>query len=198
MADEQVNETISALIDGELSETEMQNVIRRLRTQKEDRCCWHDYHLIGDALRNNLPPKIDHRLCERISTALLSEPDLQVIPPSPKSIRKKPNFVRPAVGFALAASVAIVGFVGFSMLAVDDQAGAVRVASVSPAPVMPVTEQNHFQQVRGLKWTEQQPAIQSKLNAYLHDHQQYAGAMAINGRLIPRAQFAVESQAYNQ
>ncbi|MBI3772689.1 MAG: zf-HC2 domain-containing protein [Gammaproteobacteria bacterium] len=198
MADEDVKESISALVDGELSAPEMQSVIRHLRTNDEDRCCWHNYHLIGDALRNNLPPAMDNRLAERVSAAIASEPVLQVTITSAKAVRKKANHTRSVAGFAVAASVAVVGFLGFSMIAVEDQPVTARVASIASSPVIPIVEQNHYQQVHGLQWTEQQPAVQSRLNAYLQNHQQLSGAMVINGRMVPRAQFAVEMQAYNQ
>lgn len=198
MADEHLKESISALVDGELSVPEMQNVIRSLRTSDEERCCWHNYHLIGDALRNNLPPAMDNRLAERVSAVISSEPVLQVATPPAKSPPKKSNYTRPVAGFAVAASVAVVGFLGFSMLGVEDQTGMAQVASITPSPALPVAEQSHYQQVHGLQWAEQQPAIQSRLNAYLQNHQQYSGAMVINGRAVPRAQFAVGMQAYNQ
>lgn len=197
MADEHLKESISALVDGELSAPEMQSVIRRLRANDEERCCWHNYHLIGDALRNNLPPAMDHRLAERVSAAIASEPVLQVAPPA-KSMPKRSNYTRPAAGFAVAASVAVVGFLGFSMIAVEDQPGVAQVASITSPSALPVTGQSHYQQVHGLQWAEQQPAVQSRLNAYLQNHQQYSGAMVINGRAVPRAQFAIEMQAYNQ
>ena len=198
MTDEHLKESISALVDGELPAPEMQSVIRRLRTSDEERRCWHNYHLIGDALRNNLPPAMDHRLAERVSAAIAAEPALLVTPSPVKSVPKKSNYTRPAAGFAVAASVAVIGFVGFSMIAAEDQSGAERVAAIAPAQVMSVAAQNHYQQVHGLQWTEQQPAIQSRLNAYLQNHQQLSGAMVINGRMVPRAQFAVEMQSYNQ
>lgn len=198
MADEHVNEQISALVDGELSGPEMQNVIRRLRTSDEERRCWQDYHLIGDALRSNLPPALDNRLAERVSATIASEPVLHVIPHSEKAVPKTSNYTRPAAGFAVAASVAVMGFVGFTMIVAEDQSMQVASTASTPVIAMPVAEQNQYQQVHGLQWTAQQPAIQSRLNAYLSDHQHFSGATVINGRTVPRAQFAVETQAYNQ
>ena len=70
MADDNMNETISALMDGELDELEMERAIRELHNSPEQRHAWQRYHLIGDALRNNIPAHLDGSFASRVSQAI--------------------------------------------------------------------------------------------------------------------------------
>lgn len=101
-------EDLSALMDGE---TAPETTARLLAAQAEDPVLvqtWASYHLIGDALRNDLPAHIDPALRSRISEALKFEPT--VLAP-----RKRPRASAPlrwVAGAAVAASCA--GLVVFS------------------------------------------------------------------------------------
>lgn len=194
MADEKMKETISALMDGELDEQEMECALRELQSTPEQHQSWQHYHLIGDALRKNLPPHLDSSFASRVSQAIAAEavPSSSVVEFKPKiSPRPAIAISKPLAGFALAASVAAVAYLGVSMIAVDEQAAAPRLASnvvVPPlaAPQMAATVPlDGIQTVQGQRWNVATPAVESKLNTYLHDHHDMSSMTAINNRMLP-------------
>ena len=71
------------------------------------RRAWGRYHLISDALQNNLPSHMDPHLADRISRSLQHEPTL-LIPEIPG----RRALLRPLAGLAVAASVAAMAIVG--------------------------------------------------------------------------------------
>lgn len=71
-ADEDRLSSLSALVDGEASTSEMNAGMAALRTQSSARRDWSDYHLIGDALRG-LPPASGDFMA-RFSSRLADEP----------------------------------------------------------------------------------------------------------------------------
>ncbi len=62
------------LVDDELGQGEIQELLRHLKRDDHLKSCWENYHLIGDALRKNLPPYILPDLTDRISAAIQNEP----------------------------------------------------------------------------------------------------------------------------
>lgn len=104
------HELLSALKDGELDEQQAERVLSRLADDAELRRRWHRYHLVGDALRNNVPPVVNHDLASRVAAAVANEPTVL----SPSSVRTrpvaKPKHDKTFTGYAVAASVAVVGF----------------------------------------------------------------------------------------
>ena len=196
MADKHSMEIISALVDGELAEHEMQEAIRKIRSTHEECCSWERYHLIGDSLRNNLPTSIDPQFLNRISTAIASEPALNAAPPSQFQARKGPS-IKPVAGFALAASVALTAFLGVGMLNVDDGSQAVPpVASNVPTPEsvqgMATVARVDAPQESG-NWNVNQPDVASKLNDYLSSHQ--AVSVAANGGMLPHIRLVNETSS---
>ncbi|HHJ80817.1 MAG TPA: anti-sigma factor, partial [Candidatus Tenderia electrophaga] len=73
MAETIMKEEISALMDGEVDEQEMQRSLRDMRNDPEQRDCWEQYHIIGDALRNNLPPTLNRDFVNNVSQAIAKE-----------------------------------------------------------------------------------------------------------------------------
>lgn len=192
MADDKMKEAISALMDGELDEHEMERSIRDLQGTPEQRQAWQRYHLIGDALRKNLPSHLDGSFASRVSQAIAAEaaPATSVVEFKPRA-RPAPApraaISKPLAGFALAASVAAVAYLGVGMIAVDEQA-APRLASNTPQTVLPVMQQTPLegiQTVQGQRWNLATPAVESKLNTYLQDHHTISSATAMNNRMLP-------------
>ena len=202
MAEDNIKETISALMDGELNEREMHDVVRCLRENKEHQECWQNYHLIGDALRKNLPSEMDSQLLSRITQSIASEPSysasLAEFPSKQtNSVSNKQFKAKPIAGFALAASVAAVAYVGVGMLSMEEElSGASRLAATSPVvpptTVAPMVVADQFRaQPTTTSWDVAQPAVESKLNGYLSNHQAAVGAVGMNGRIMPYAGIVV-------
>ncbi len=206
MAEENTKETISALIDGELNDKEIHDLVRQLREDGEYRCCWQNYHLIGDAMRKNLPSGMDSELSLRISQSLASEPPLSTasVTPLPAATNKTTHHrnLKPVAGFALAASVAAVAYVGVGMLGSEGDMGAMpRIAATEPAPMMaapvmapamaPMTVSEHYTNQPDMRWDVAQPAVESKLDSYLSNHQAASAAAEMSGKIMPNMRMVV-------
>lgn len=101
-------EDMSAFMDGESTP---ETTARLLAAQAEDPALlktWGSYHLIGDALRNDLPTHIDPILGARVAQALKSEPTVL----APRKPKRASAPLRWVAGVAVAASCA--GLVVFS------------------------------------------------------------------------------------
>ena len=110
---EQSGERISSLVDGEFDDT-LGNDIDHLVENKEASHRWERYHLIGDALKRNLPPVIDSQLASRVMAELENEPT--VLAPS----RTRSSIGKQMAGLAVAASVATVAVLGVQFMYKED------------------------------------------------------------------------------
>ncbi len=180
---EKLNEKVSALMDGDLAGSDAQDVIHDLKQSAELRQCWERYHLIGDALRNNLPPVVRHDLASRISAAIeadTSQPLPTVVPfVSRQKNKPAPFFLKPLAGLAIAASVAAVAVVSFDMG--GDVAPAVQTMAAAPAQMQGVNRLP----VSVTPLVVDEAAAQSRLNDYLVNHSQYSTVM--QGEMLPSA-----------
>lgn len=97
------HEQLSALVDDELDSSELQLLVRQAQRTDELAERVGRYAVIRDALHRNLPEQVDPSLGRRISAALEEEPAHDGL-----ASETSRRWVRPAAGFAVAASVALV------------------------------------------------------------------------------------------
>lgn len=97
-----MKEKLSALIDGELQSDSLHAHLGRLRADPELRGAWDTYHLIGDALRGHVGP----RIADRVVARLREEPTVLAPRPEKSTSRRLGWYAMSA-----AASVAAVAFV---------------------------------------------------------------------------------------
>ena len=116
---EAIRMQLSAFVDGELPENEAELLLRRLSQDAELRQQVAEFMAIGRAIRGDIQVTGVDSLRDRVSAALDSAPsDAEVADDVPAEDR----LVRPMVGFAIAATVALVAIFGLrQMAAVDDQ-----------------------------------------------------------------------------
>jgi sigma-E factor negative regulatory protein RseA len=202
MADN-LDEKVSALVDGELPHEEAESLLNGLRHDLTGQMCWRHYHLISDALKNNLPDKISEDFVNRISIALESEPLLST--PPRRNFKVQP-FIRPTIGFALAASVAVVAFVGLGW---NSQTGIEQVpplasntspnVSSSPTPITVVSAQPtvSYTKVHGRQWDVERPEVISKLNDYLVSHDQYSSLDGMHIGVLPQVRIVGYERSEN-
>jgi sigma-E factor negative regulatory protein RseA len=101
MSDEKLID-LSALADGECSDVESSSVLSAAKDEQA-RSVWARYHLIGSAMRNELPRFIDSSFADRLQQVIANEPTVL----APRE-RRAPSWLRPVAGMAIAASVAAV------------------------------------------------------------------------------------------
>jgi sigma-E factor negative regulatory protein RseA len=180
---EKLNEKISALMDGDLAGRDAHDVIQDLKQSAESRQRWERYHLIGDALRNNLPPVVRHDLASRIAAAIDAETSQSlpsVVPFVPRQKNKPaPFFLKPLAGLAIAASVAAVAVVSF------DMGGNVTPAAQTMAAAPAQMQSANRLPVSVVPLVVDEVAAQTRLNDYLVNHSQYSTVM--QGEMLPSA-----------
>jgi sigma-E factor negative regulatory protein RseA len=141
-----VNEQLSACLDGELADQEMDLLLKRVGRDAELRESMSRYSLIGEALRGQAqaPSK---QFADRIMASINSEPALHAVPV--RASRSVKRFLRPLSGLAIAASVA-VGVLSIQRIAQSPTeqsvvpAATVAATPSSPEPsyVVPATSQD--------------------------------------------------------
>ncbi len=173
-------EQISALMDGEL-ENESKTTLQALINNDEHRQIWAHYHLIGECLRGNLSKYFDPNIADRISTAIKDEPTIL----APKHAT---NFFKPIMGFAIAASVAVVVILGVQQTSLNPVTTPTQtIASHQPdlsnhQLVTNVAVKPATQQVKPLPATMPVDA-RSRLNRYLVNYNDYSANAGMQGML---------------
>lgn len=172
-------EHLSELMDGEIGGETGRFVLRRLEASGELRATWARYHLIRDCMRYQDRGFAGGDLGERVRSALDAVPE-HAGQGAPVSGRR---WLRPAAGFAVAASVAMMALfaVGPNLSTTPDAAqqqlaGQESQPFTSPNIVTraPVTRQVNLN-------GGNQDASDRKMNSYLLRHYQVAGASGGNG-----------------
>ncbi|WP_324056730.1 sigma-E factor negative regulatory protein [Aeromonas caviae] len=178
-------EQLSALMDGDLSEIE---VLNELGTDPALQDTWSRYHLIGDAMRGDLPVKLQLDLSDSIMLALEDEPAIlapkpaQPAAPQVQPAGKVIPFVRrfgQQVGqYAIAASVAAAVIFGVQQYQGKDGVPTSPVLNTIPVGGSAAPVSVHYPQdgsrtgVRQQGLSEQQMQEQrERINAFLRDHQ---------------------------
>jgi sigma-E factor negative regulatory protein RseA len=105
-------ERVSALMDNDQESVSL----KALLDDPSASTTWARYHLIGDALRDELPSSLDTMLSQRIADALALEPAI-LAPQSRRSLftvvkPKLKQFVQVVGQYGIAASVAVAVLVG--------------------------------------------------------------------------------------
>jgi len=99
-----IREQISALVDGELQESECRLLLARMQRDPALRVTWERYQLAGEVLRNQAGRLYDPRFSQRVMAAIeAGEPFTDRGP----AARTLPGWARTAASMAVAASVAV-------------------------------------------------------------------------------------------
>ena len=175
-----IDEHISALMDGELNEAETGRLLDQLQRDAGLRTCWARYHLISDALRSDLTGHIKHNVADRVIRALASEPT-HLTPRRLTShpTRLTPRLFKPLAGLAMAASIAAVAVISLQTTAPlqnSSPANLAGLSSVSPAAQVAGTAGRS-------RWSTGRPSVESKLDIYLANHNQYSMSTEMQGML---------------
>jgi sigma-E factor negative regulatory protein RseA len=163
MADK-TGEQLSAMVDGECETSEQRWMLRRLSADKDLKALWQRYHLISDAVKNNLPTAVDAGFADRISRAIDADP-----PPARTRFSTSTGYswYKPVTGFALAASVAAVAVLAFRLIDISDSPASddgSRFLAAGPDSI-------------------QSQSLDPRLNTYLVNHNEYASMNGVQGVL---------------
>ncbi|MGY4107963.1 RseA family anti-sigma factor [Aeromonas encheleia] len=177
-------EQLSALMDGDLSDVE---VLNELGTDPALQDTWARYHLIGDAMRGDLPVNLQLDLSDSIMLALEDEPTIlapkPVQPAAPQVYRAKVlpllRRISQQVGqYAIAASVAAAVIFGVQQYQGQDGMPANPVLNTIPVGGSATPVSVHYPQDGNRATTRQQGLNEQqmqeqreRINAFLRDHQ---------------------------
>lgn len=151
-----LREQLSAFMDGELPSEECELLVRRIAASGELAETWHAYHVIGDALRDQLAPGAAQDLAPRVDRALDFER-------APRRSRRRMA--------TMAAGVAVmIGLAGLAGALVSRQLGGGQV--FAPGGVGPQGGPGQVQ----VDWRRAPTPVRSELNRYLLMHDPYSAA----------------------
>jgi negative regulator of sigma E activity len=179
---ESSNEFLSGLMDGEAGYGEAA-ALSRLIEDEEARRTWARYHLIADCMRGQLPRAIDRNFGDRLAIALKMEP--AILAPAPSVVR---SMLKPAAGFAIAASVAAAAILGIQYNRAVDVAPIGAQPAVAQVQQVPAAAER-ISLASGAPVSARpvpQPAAGragSQLNRYLVNHNEYRSNIAVQGML---------------
>lgn len=181
---DQINEQLSALQDDELSSRELNHILNRIEDDSELRRAWGSYHLIGDVLRGEAVRISADSVADNVRERLKSEPAIIATPVRKVSgvgSRWDNRWIRPAAGAALAASVAVMAVFTFPQFSGMEEGGGLQVATTVP-------ERPYLRQT-GTRWKNlAKPEVESRLNRYLVDHNEFASQNGMSG-VLPYTSF---------
>ena len=131
---EQIREQVSAFLDGELPNSEMELLLKRLTRDGELRESFGRYALIGEALRGGGPTLMAKGFAGRVNFAIDGEP---AAAHAPMQSAGRARWWRPLAGAAVAASVAVLAVVALQQCAVAPtlrSAAALTAQNAAPVP----------------------------------------------------------------
>lgn len=197
-------EKLSSLLDDYRHTEQDRSVLDELQGDVNQQYTLRRYQLIGNVMRNEISDGIDLDFESRVRSLIKQEPELHVT----KQIEvEKDNqsswfwsiFFKPAAGLAVAATVAVVTVSSLQLQQpVDNSSTAVasndsskeKVEQYASIPVVKnVVRVSGNQRVvtPGTNWKKikrSKPDMQSKLNTYLINHNEYSTSMQ---GIIPQA-----------
>ncbi len=179
---EQEFERLSALVDDEMPQAEISGEISKLCRNEQAQACWSRYHLIGDAMRREIGSLYRPGLAQAISRQLEEEPVVL----APAAIKRQDSMRRKTLtGLAVAASLTAVAVVMAPQLINPEGADVPPAVAAQPA----AGNQTYFIAQDGTRWEMlKKPAVESRLNAYLVNHQERSPSNNIKG-IMPYATF---------
>jgi sigma-E factor negative regulatory protein RseA len=123
---EQIREQVSAFLDGELPSSETELLLKRLTRDAELRESFGRYGLIGEALRGSAHTRLTRGFSARVNRAIDGEPLVATLQARASGAAR---WWRPLAGAAVAAGVAAI-----AVVALQQRAGAPRIAALPAAP----------------------------------------------------------------
>ena len=170
---EKLREQISALTDDRLPQGEHELLLRRFAVDKALVRCWERYHLIGEAMRKNLPAADTRRLADRVMAEIRPEPAAVEPEQEPASVL----FSRGLAGLAVAASVAFVAVLGLRHDARVQQTVSAP-AEIVPAGAAAQQAPLSYGLMNDASWEATATQVEASPRSYLVNHDLIVGSMA--------------------
>jgi sigma-E factor negative regulatory protein RseA len=155
---------ISALMDGELEDHEALREVAALKTNENARERWDEFHLIGDALRNE--PLLSSGFNETFARRLAAEPTIL----APQRASARPRRIA-TYALSAAASLSAAALVAWVALAPNASQMSGQIAAGPREAIVPVTQSQALQS---------EPS-DGRMNEYLLAHEGFSPSTALQG-----------------
>lgn len=167
------NEMLSALVDGELHAEELEYTLQLIDSDQQAKLTLQRYQLISDVLNDHVASNYTLQSTSYILAALAAEPAHQSTAKHKAKIIAFPKqMIKQLTGLAIAASVGALAVI--SVVTTETQTMVdVPIASVASPESRTIMAES------GNRWTVGEPEIADRLNTYLVDHNEYAGAAGV-------------------
>jgi len=174
---DEIREQISALADDELAEAERPLLLARLQREPALRACLGRYELIGEVMRG-AGEVATLGVAEAVQKALAADAPLSA---APGTGGQRAGWVKPAAGFAVAASVALVAVLSVSKLGeTGSEPKTPAIASSQPAAA-PGAVVAQAGDAGSDQWERLAPSVDKRLSGYLVNHNEYAASRGVQG-----------------
>jgi len=171
------NELLSALVDGELTGRELDDALHLLDTNEQARMQLQRYQRGSDVMHEHGLAHHQIDLTGRISAVIEDEETYSSITEANKNtaqiIAFPKQFWKQAASLAVAASIGALAVVGVMTQPQNQLVPTAQMASVEVETTPMVVAQT------GKRWTVQEQEVEERLNNYLVDHNEYAGASGV-------------------
>jgi sigma-E factor negative regulatory protein RseA len=183
-------ETISSIVDNyRTPDQESEQTINEMLKDEHLANTWHNYHLIGDVMRNEVPKTLQLDLSEQIASAIADEPTILAPNTSTKNTTgglkaKVIQFMKPVGQLAIAASAAGLMIVGVQQNVADTDEVIMPSQIVQTKPFGGFANPVSFNYSQNTK-SQQQTALEQRLEqqrrfqALLSDHEQQIKLSAV-------------------
>ncbi|MEM7400845.1 MAG: sigma-E factor negative regulatory protein [Pseudomonadota bacterium] len=168
-----IKELLSRILDEDISEFEAQRILKEINSNDELGLTLQRYDLIGHAMRKELPKQFNQNFVHNISSKLINE-EMEIPSPGHREVIETTNGFnrfKTAVGFAIAASVAVFSFVAFQNIFQPD-------VNTTPNAIVAdqIVEQTDIQRVSSedLQNFISNPKAAASFNSYIMNHAEYA------------------------
>lgn len=192
--DDDHDEALSALMDGELPAAQREHLVARLLAEPGLRARWARYHALRAAAHGTPPGILDGGFCARVRATLAHEPVLAA-PGRPR--RPGRRWLRPVAGLAIAASVALVAFAGLLAWHRESAEGPAAGTPVAAAPTRAAPRIGGDAAGAGVRPATlarvadpaRRAVLRRRLEIYLASHSGYAEVADMPG-VLPYSRFA--------
>ncbi len=189
---ERLRESLSAVLDGEANELELERVLSQIEENSEFRQTWTRYSAVRSLNTGGSIADLSLDVSQRVRSALLEEHDT---PRSESVAMGAKRLLKPLASFAVAASVAATVVIGAQQLAQIGQSGAQQslIAGTSPVGLINTVGATTIQASYG---TQAIPVLQpttktayrelarQRMHRYMQEHVEQAALNSPQG-LIP-------------
>jgi len=205
MAMSDQNEKLSSLMDEYRHTDQDQSVLNELQGDVNQQYTMQRYQMVGDIMRKELPDQIRLDFAAAVRSKIEHEPAYNVKVTEAAKTVEQPSwfwsmFFKPVAGLAVAAAVAVVTITTFqaptgsesqSEIIASSDSSQARIEQLAQIPVISnavrvAANPQGLTPAKGMTWKikRSEPEMQSKLNTYLVNHNEYSNSMQ---GLIPQA-----------